>query len=153
MLAIRWISVFVWTATGHWAIVSGILHTAHCCFCHGLLLGYFTQNLTIASLSLGNHMIAHCQWSSPEGYGYIYHINPPRTVIIAKSNKILFIPHGLYCRILFKSLDALTPERCGSNHKHMILKLILLNCSLDTRCRISVRWMPQGLLKSYHWLK
>ena len=51
------------------------------------------------------------------------------------------------CTISFKEdayrLNSLAPGRCGKNLKSMIFKRISQNSSLDTRCEITLRWMPQ----------
>ena len=40
--------------------------------------------------------------------------------------------------------NSLAPGRCGCDFKSMIFEFILQNSSLDNRCEIVVRWMPQN---------
>ena len=43
------------------------------------------------------------------------------------------------------SVNSLVPERCGSNLKYMIFKVIIQNSSLSIHYEVAPWWMPQNL--------
>ena len=45
-------------------------------------------------------------------------------------------------------INSMIPERCDSNFKSIIFKIITHNSSLDTRCKIAPRWMLRPNEKS-----
>ena len=61
--------------------------------------------------------------------------------------KPLFMKTPMKCKNLgdLRICNYLDPGRCGNNFNSMMVKLIIPDSSLGTRCETPLRWMPQNL--------